>query len=162
MERNDLVDRARQTLERTEIAALATISPDGLPWNSPLYVAFDRRLTFYWSSQRDSAHSRNISSNPEVFLVVFDSTAADQSGHGVYVRGTARELVDEPSVKAGLECLARRKQEPLKPVADFLGSQPRRVYELVPHVMWTNLLKERDGHYFDERVVIDRQSLQTI
>lgn len=52
----------------------------------------------YWSSLADAVHSVNIGANSAVFLAVFDSTAPDASGHGVYVRAAARELVDRESI----------------------------------------------------------------
>jgi hypothetical protein len=149
-----LSELARRTLERIANAALATVSSEGRPWNSPLYVAFDATLTFFWSSHKDAVHSMNIAANPQVLLVVFDSTAADQTGQAVYIRGMATELRDEASIKQGLECLANRKNQRAKPLTDFIGANPRRVYAMVPEAMWTNVVKEVDGHYFDERVPI--------
>ena len=151
----ELVDRTRHLLERVGNGSLATVSPDGRPWNSPLLIAFDAELRFYWSSQVDAEHSRNIAVRPDVFLVVFDSTQPDQSGGAVYIRATARELSDEASIRAALASLARRKNEPPKPPADFTGPQRRRVYQAVPNVMWTNILKDVNGYYFDERIEID-------
>ena len=155
----DLIDRAAETLRRIANATLATVSPDRRPWNSPIFVAWSRTHTIYWSSQRDAVHSQNIAANPEVFLVVFDSTCPDQSGQAVYIRAAAHELRDQSDIQAALDCIARRKQEQPKPAAEFIGAHPRRVYEAVPSEIWTNVVKMENGHYFDERVPIDRQSL---
>src|SRR5262249_50096556 len=144
----------QRTLDEIAIAALATISPDGRPWNAPIYVAFDRRA-FYWSSQRDAQHSRNIERNPSIMLVVFDSTTPDASGHAVYVCAKARELTDEPSIQRALDALALRKRRPLGPTTDFMADQPRRLYEAIPEQFWTNVLRQQAGHYFDERVSVD-------
>ena len=151
----NLVRLARQTLDRIPNASLATVLPDGRPWNSPLYVAFDAHLSFYWSSYLDAVHSKNIAGRPDILLVVFDSTALDQSGCGVYLRGRAQELRDAAAIDKALACLATRKQEPPKAAADFVGSHPRRVYQAVIDTAWTNLVGETNGHYFDERVEID-------
>ncbi|HEY1307385.1 MAG TPA: pyridoxamine 5'-phosphate oxidase family protein [Vicinamibacterales bacterium] len=156
----DLIARARDTLERIVNAALATVSPDGQPWNSPIFVAWSRSRTIYWSSLRDTVHSQNIATRPDVFLVVFDAASSDQSGHAVYIRATAHELSDEAAVQAALDCLASRKKGKPKPAAEFLGEHPRRVYEAVPETIWTNVVKMENGHYFDERVVVDIQSLR--
>ena len=155
MEDSELAHRARRTLERITNAVLATVSPDGRPWNSPLYVAFDAHLTFYWSSHTDTAHSRNIAANASVVLVIFDSTLPDHSGQAVFIEGTARELADYGSIEAGLECIAQRKNESPKAPTEFVGAHPRRVYAAVPTAIWTNVVKEHDGHYFDERVTIN-------
>ena len=155
----DLIARARGTLSKIANASLATVGADGHPWNTPVFVAFDEQLTFYWSSQSRAAHSQNIAHHPQVTLVIFDSRADDDSGHGVYVAATARELTDAAEIGAALERLAKRRGDPPKPAQDFIGGHPRRVYAAVPHTIWTNVVHERDGYMFDERVVIDRREL---
>jgi hypothetical protein len=150
-----LEERARQTLETVINASLATVCGDGRPWNTPLYVAFDRSLTFYWRSRVEAVHSRNIATSPDVLLVVFDSMRPDASGHAVYVRGRARELGDEASVTKALQCLAERRHESAPQAGEFMAPQPRRVYEAVADEVWTNVVKEGDGHIFDERVRVD-------
>ena len=150
---------ARRTLRRIATVALATASRDGQPWNSPVFAAFDGRA-FYWSSLTDAVHSINIAANSAVFLTIFDSTAPDQSGHGVYVRATARELTDHQSIAKALEALAARKRESAKPVEDHVAPQPRRVYEAVPESMWTNVLHDDHGYYFDKRIEIDIADLR--
>lgn len=150
---------ARRTLQRISTIALATASSSGHPWNSPVYAAFDGRA-FYWSSLVDAVHSINISENPSVFLAIFDSTAPDQSGRGVYARATARELAEADAVATALRALAARKGEPAKPVKDHVAPQPRRVYEAVPDLMWTNRLHYEDGYYYDERLPLDITCLQ--
>ena len=157
----DIVQRATRTLMRITNAALATVSPEGYPWNSPLFVAFDRNLTFYWSSHLDAVHSVNVAANPAVFLVVFDSTTPDQSGHAVYLRGLARELVDESAIRTALECLARRRNEPPKPPGDFMPPHRRRVYAAIPDVIWTNIVTEEHGHHSDKRVIVDLRRAST-
>ncbi|HEX7798656.1 MAG TPA: pyridoxamine 5'-phosphate oxidase family protein [Vicinamibacterales bacterium] len=149
-----LADEAHHTLNRITYAALATVSTDGRPWNAPLYVAFDRRAC-YWSSHNDAQHSRNIAVNPTVMLVVFDSTASDASGHGVYIRAKARELTDAASIERGLQALAARRNDPVRPVADFLAPHARRVYEAVAEEVWTNVTQHDGVYYFDERIPIE-------
>ena len=155
---NDLVDRATRTLDTISNAALATMGQDGRPWNSPLYVAFDERLTFYWASQRDAVHSENIRANPDVMLVIFDSAEPDDSGHAVYLRGKAAEITDATTLHAALKCIARRKREPPKAAGDFGPPHERRMYKMVPEMIWTNAVQIRDGHYVDERCEIKLHS----
>jgi hypothetical protein len=148
-------ERARHTLERIINASVATVCVDGRPWNTPVYVAFDENLTFYWRSQVDAVHSRNIATRPDVLLVIFDSTRPDDTGQAVYVRGRARELRDAVSITAALQCLAARRNESPPIAGDFMAPHPRRVYAAVADEVWTNVVKEQDGHYFDERVTVD-------
>ena len=149
-----LADEAHRTLERITYAVLATVSADGRPWNAPLYVAFDHRA-FYWSSHHDAQHSRNIAVNPSVMLVVFDSTVPDAGGHGVYVRATAHELMDAASIERALLALAARRNEPVRPVDDFLAPRAQRVYEAVTEEVWTNVVQQEGVYYFDKRISIE-------
>lgn len=158
-QRREAMNGAQRTVRRITTVALATASRDGQPWNTPVYAAFDGRA-FYWSSLADAVHSVNIAVNSAVFLAVFDSTAADQSGHGVYACANARELVDPESIAIALDALAARKGELPKSVEDYLPPQPQRVYEAVPDSMWTNVLHEERGYYFDERVHLDIADLR--
>jgi putative heme iron utilization protein len=151
----ELIERARHTLETVANAAIATTSAEGKPWNSAVYVAFDDTLTFFWSSQVTAVHSTNIAANPQVFLLVFDSRLPDRSGHALYICGKATELRAESAIKHALDRLAARRREPAKAPADFTGSQPRRVYALIPDSIETNVMKEDAGHYYDVRVPID-------
>jgi len=155
----DLIERARDTLQSHANAALATVSPDGRPWNSPVYVAFDGDLTFYWSSHNDAEHSKNIAANANVLLVVFDSAEPDKSGRAAYIRARARELSKETDIQRAVERLAKRKRQTPRPPTDFMGEHRRRMYEAAPDMVWANVVKEEGGHYFDERVPIDVQRI---
>jgi hypothetical protein len=90
---------------------------------------------------------------------VFDSRADDNTGHAVYVRATARELSEEAEIAAGLEKLACRRNESPKSPIDFMPPRPQRMYEAVLEAAWTNILREQDGSYFDERVVVRLKSI---
>jgi general stress protein 26 len=155
----ELAERASHTLKRIENAVLATVAPDGLPWNSPLFVAYDETLTVFWSSRRDAAHSINLAANPQVLLVVFDSSSPDESGAAVYIRGSALVLTDGESVQRAENHLAQRKKKTPKTAAEFSGQSPHRVYALSPETVWTNVVKRANGHYFDERIAIDVRTL---
>jgi uncharacterized protein YhbP (UPF0306 family) len=151
-----VIRRARRTLRTCPIAALATVSGDGRPWNSPVFVAFDDRLTFYWTSRDDARHSRNIDGTPEVFLTVFDGAAPDDSGRGIYIRARARMLLHEREIDAALDCLAKRKREQPKSSDRFLPPHRDRVYSALPRAIWTNVVTKRNGVYVDERSILDK------
>jgi len=150
---------ARRTLTTIANAALATVAADGTPWNSAVYVAVDDTLTFFWRSHKTSAHSINLAARPDVSLLVFDSTLPDATGHGVYISGRAFEILERPAIEHALKCVATRRHESMKSPDDFMAPFVRRAYALVPERIWTNVLREEDGHYFDERVELDRDEL---
>ncbi len=48
-----------------------------MPWNSPVYSAFDKDYNFYWASWKENQHSKNIKENEKVFVVIYDSTVPE-------------------------------------------------------------------------------------
>ena len=45
---NETRERVKTILTQIEYVTLATSSPDGDPWNTPVYAAFDEAYTFFW------------------------------------------------------------------------------------------------------------------
>ncbi len=112
------------------------------PWISPLYTAFDAHYRFYWMSDTNSAHSKNIKKDPNIMGVLFDSTVGHGQGFGVYIKGTAIELDESmtDTIATGIELLRDRSQIERKiPVRQMLAPNPRRVYMLVPERVWVNV-----------------------
>jgi general stress protein 26 len=70
-------------------ATIATASLNGEPHVSPVYFSFDEDLRLYWASAVDAKHSKLIEQNPIISLVIFDSTAPERTGNGVYMNGFA-------------------------------------------------------------------------
>jgi uncharacterized pyridoxamine 5'-phosphate oxidase family protein len=155
--------RAKEILQTIKYATLATVTPDGKPWNSPVASILDDDLNVYWCSDKEGQHSKNVRANGEIFIVVYDSTVPWGQGQGVYIQAKAYELNDPEEVR-----LARRIKK--GPDADnpkeFIGDAVRRVYKAVPNKVWMNddvseagkfikdirvevpleLLKSRDNH----------------
>lgn len=44
------IERAVKVIKKIEYINIASITPEGLPWNTPVYTAFDKNLNFYWMS----------------------------------------------------------------------------------------------------------------
>jgi hypothetical protein len=139
---------------------IATASRSGEPWNSPVFSAFDARYRFFWASDQQAQHSRNIAENPLVFLVIYDSTVPALAGEGVYVRARATPLTDREEVREALAHLAGRiGEEPASP-DQFLAEMPRRVYRATPERMWRNADGERNGQFVDVRREVDLEALR--
>jgi pyridoxine/pyridoxamine 5'-phosphate oxidase len=130
---------ARSVLGSVAYMVLSTVGEDGLPWASPVWFASDEHRDLYWMSRPDSTHSRNVAANPEVAIVVFDSTRPPATRQAVYMRATA-ERVDEPdaiehgvavftrdSVGQGLGALA---------VEEVTGEAVFRLYRARVHEHW--------------------------
>ncbi len=89
---DDLAAHARALLDANRYLTLGTVAPDGRPWTSPVYFAAAGLRQFYWTSETDAVHSRNLTDNPHVSIVVFDSTVLPYHGRAVYAAAAAGEL----------------------------------------------------------------------
>lgn len=148
--------KAKNIIEKIIYINIATSSKDGVPWNTPVYSAYDNDYNFFWASDQNGQHSKNIRENNQVFLTIYDSTVPEGTGEGVYIQGKAYELSDEQEIKKVLTILYRRKnQDPEKrKPSEFLGDYPRRVYKAVAEKVWVNGEGEVNGNYIDTRVEV--------
>jgi nitroimidazol reductase NimA-like FMN-containing flavoprotein (pyridoxamine 5'-phosphate oxidase superfamily) len=80
---------------------LATADADGTPWASPVWYATEDGRMFYWVSDPDARHSRNIAERPEIAIVIFDSTVTPGNAQAIYIEARAEQ------VDAGLEIFNR-------------------------------------------------------
>lgn len=135
---------------------LATATKDGVPWNAPVYAAFDETYTFFWVSAKYARHSQNIRANPRIAIVVYDSTVLPGTGKGIYIEARAYELTDEQECSHALACLRRRGWEHPPAVGMVVGTTLRGVYRAVPEKIWIN---NEDEHGLDGRVEVDGLSI---
>ncbi len=151
----DFSKRAKEIIEKVIYITIATASRDGQPWNSPVYSAYDEHYNFYWASWKENVHSRNVRSNPNIFLVIYDSTVPQGTGEGVYVKAKAYELNDKKEIEHATKYLYGRKHQTPRRSEEFLGDYPRRVYRAVPEKIWMNDDGDIDGNYVDTRIEVD-------
>jgi pyridoxine/pyridoxamine 5'-phosphate oxidase len=71
---------------------LATADAEGVPWASPVWYATEDGRDFYWVSDPNARHSRNIAQRPEIALVIFDSTVTPGNGDAVYFAARAEQV----------------------------------------------------------------------
>jgi len=43
-------ERAKEIISKIIYITIATVSRDGLPWNTPAYSSFDENYNFFWVS----------------------------------------------------------------------------------------------------------------
>ncbi|HEX5619384.1 MAG TPA: pyridoxamine 5'-phosphate oxidase family protein [Solirubrobacteraceae bacterium] len=84
---------------------LATADADGVPWVSPVWFATEDQRTFYWISDPNARHSRNIAARPEVAIVIFDSTVIPGEAKAVYMEARAEQCGTD-----GFDVFARESQ----------------------------------------------------
>ncbi len=145
---------AKQILSEIMYITIATVSKDGQPWNTPVYSSFDEDYNFFWISSPLSQHSQNIKENNNIFLTVYNSTASEGTGRGVYVKAKAFELNDPVEIEEALKYIYGRKDKPPRPTDDFMNHNPRRVYKATPEQFWINTDEKVEGHHIDKRVEI--------
>lgn len=147
---------AQTILSHVPYITLATATNDGIPWNTPVYAAFEGAYTFFWVSAKYARHSQNIRANPRIAMVVYDSTVPPGTGKGVYMEARAYELTDEQECREALACLQSRGWEHPPSVDMVFGSTLRGVYKAIPENIW---ISADDEHGLDGRVEIDMLSI---
>jgi PPOX class probable F420-dependent enzyme len=79
-------------LETTALAHVATIGPDGLPQNNPVWFGWDGTHVLF-SQTTGRQKYRNLQANPAVALSIVDPTNPYRY---LEIRGTVVEIVDDP------------------------------------------------------------------
>ena len=88
----DIGALARAIIDANLYMTLGTADRDGRPWVTPVYFAAAHYREFYWTSDPEAAHSRNLAQRPELSIVIFDSTVPAYEGQAVYMSATAEQL----------------------------------------------------------------------
>lgn len=127
---------ATKILKNIKYMTLATVCADGSPWNTPLAPTPSRDLIFRWGSNENSVHSQNVRNEKRVFVVIYDSTAPEGSGEGVYMKGIAEELNEHEGVL--------------------------KMYRFIPQNIWINdEEKNRDGSFKNDiRIELNIEDLK--
>lgn len=152
--------RATEIITGIQYATLATVTPEGDPWNSPVRAVHDQNGCFYWFSDKDNQHSRNVRHAGKVFIVIYDSTVPEGQGEGVYMQAHAVQL-EEGDVEEIRRARRLKKGPGDEDPAQFLGKSARRVYKATPEAIWMNDAEMRDGVFIrDYRTALSLDVLQ--
>lgn len=147
----DWNDKAKRILEENIYITLSTSSNSGEPWISPLWAMHDENYTFYWGSPTNTKHSKLLLENPRSAVVVFDSKAPSGTGEGIYFEGKSYEITNEKE----LATIILKMFNEQKPLSDFTGEAPRRLYKFVPEKAWINAGDEVNGYFEDHKIELD-------
>ena len=151
----DLSKRAKEIIHTIQYVTIASVAEDGLPWNSPVFTAYDEDYNFYWGTHLDSQKAKNIRANGNVFLVIYDSTVPSGTGEGVYIKATAQQISDPIEVKKVYELLKNRHATSFWDFAAVGEEGPIRLFKAVPQQAWMNDDGRKNGHYIDVRAEIE-------
>lgn len=100
------VETAKHVIDSNKYLTLGSVLDDGTPWVTPVYYTPDGYHRFYWASNPDSVHSRNIAARPRVRIVVFDSSVRIGGAEAVFMDAEAglvpeAELADAATLYGG-------------------------------------------------------------
>lgn len=151
----DPSERAKEIISKIIYITVATVSKDGHPWNAPVFAAYDKNYNFYWGTYKESQKSKNILSNKNIFLVIYDSNAAPGTGEGVYIKAIATEMDNPKEIEFAHKLLSDRHIAPYWKLEQVQGNRPIRLYKAVPQKVWINTEGEVDGNYIDTRTEIE-------
>ena len=107
---HELADVARAIIAANSYMTIGTADEDGLPWVSPVWFAPADHREFFWVSDPDATHSRNIAARPQVSIVIFDSRVPIGTGQAAYMTATAEQLAGA-ELERGIEVFSRRSEE---------------------------------------------------
>lgn len=141
---SEIIARAKELITTLLYVNLATASSVGMPWNSPVYVIWDKDLNCYWSSWIHAEHSKNIRDNRNVFITLYDSTRPRGTNNlqCLYMQGEAIELSEPSEISSASAMLY--PGESIVPESSFLGDSVKRIYRFVPRAAWLNAKSERE------------------
>jgi Pyridoxamine 5'-phosphate oxidase len=137
MTADDLAAHGRALLDTNAFLVLSTVDAGGRPWTSPVYFAAAGLREFYWSSEADAVHSRNLAERPHVSIVVFDSSVRPYHGQALYAAGMAYELGGD-ELERGLRVYPGPGDRGGAALTrdDVTGSSPYRLYRATATDVW--------------------------
>jgi uncharacterized protein YhbP (UPF0306 family) len=146
-------DKGKKILEQIRYATISTIDETGAPWAAPVWYVFDEDYNIYYWSPTEAQHSKNIGTNPNVYVTVFDSTLPEGEGIGLYLRASVGE-VPEDELDYAIERYNSSTKVFKLDRENCTGNAPTRIYKAVTKEGWTNDGITKDGFYIDKRVSI--------
>jgi len=158
----NLAAHARDLLNANRYLTLGTVDAHGAPWTTPVYFAAADERVYYWVSEIDAQHSRNLARRPQVSIVIFDSTVTPYHGRAVYGVGQAREVPADDLHRA-LQVYPGPSSRDATPVTpeEVTGISPYRLYQATTSKVWVLCPREPrqpcplHGLARDHRVSID-------
>ena len=137
---NDL----ERIVRANEYMVLATADATGAPWASPVWFATTDFREFFWVSDPQARHSRNLATRPELAIAIFDTTQKPGTGTGVYLSARGRRVEDD-ELDAGIAIFSAASQRVGLSAwsrADVDGSARLRLYRATAHEQF--VLDSRD------------------
>lgn len=148
---NKNLERAKEIISQNKFMTISTASLGGRPWVSPVFFVPDDKYNLYWVSNKEAKHSKLIAKNPQVAIVIFDSSVSDGS-YGVYFEAEAAEISEEADIKNAIKVYSSRPQKDefmIKSMRDVVGGAVWRIYRALPKKTYVL----GDGQYINGQYV---------
>jgi general stress protein 26 len=144
-------DKVKNLIENSNYFTIATTN-NMLPLVTPVFFV-SYQGNFYWVSSIESNHSKNIESNPNVSIVIFDTNDIIGEGFGLYMIGTVSILLEEIETIDEIMRIKCESDE-VRTSEYYQSPNIRRIYKFVPKEMWTNTQVIENGQLVDKRLYI--------
>lgn len=133
----DLRSHVRELLDNNRYLTLGTVDAEGRPWTSPVYFSWAGEWEFYWVSELEAQHSRNLAVRADVSLVVFDSTVEPYHGRAVYAVGEVQQLAGD-DLDRGVELYPGPSVRGASPIEkeDVTAESPYRLFRVTAADLW--------------------------
>lgn len=131
MTQEELANLAKDIVKSNIYLTLGTA--DGEPWVAPLFYCVSESYSFYFISQLDSLHTKQMLKNPKVAFSIFDSHAEEGKGTGIQAMGNVHMITEdelENEINNYHTTFIKIKPEFLK------GDAPYRLFKLTPSEFW--------------------------
>ena len=151
-------EKAKKIITNNLYMTLATADESGKPWSSPVFFAHDAEYNLYWVSYTEATHSKNIRARKELGIVIFDSTAPEGEGDGVYFDAEAYELNDITQINHAMKFLGKKvklDEYRVKSIDEVSGKALWRIYVAKPKSISTLSSTTINGQYIDRRVDVN-------
>ena len=145
-------EKAKKILQSIRYATVATVDQNDNPWSAPVWYVFKDGKLYWWSS-KSSQHQRNIERNSKAFITIFDSTAPEGEGLGLYIKATVNSVAEE-ILDTIIELYNSSTMVFKLDRENTTGTAPTRLYEAVAVETWLNDGKTENGFWEDIRVPI--------
>lgn len=146
-------EKVKTLLQTIRYATISTIDSDGKPWAAPVWYVFDEDHNIYWWSPTEAQHSKNIADNPDVYITVFDSTAPEGDGFGLYMRAEAGVVAGD-ELDSAISLYNQSTKIFKLSRKNCTDDAPTRMYKANILQKWVNDGTEQDGFYIDKRVQV--------
>jgi nitroimidazol reductase NimA-like FMN-containing flavoprotein (pyridoxamine 5'-phosphate oxidase superfamily) len=153
-------DKAKLVINTNIHMTIATVDAQGKPWITPVFYVHDNSYNLYWTSYKESEHSKNIRNNSNVSIVIYGPVPPENNIDAVYMQATVTQLESENEAFPAINILSKHIQEAkfmIKSPSDVLGNAAWRIYKASPQTVSRRTEKGEviNGQYISKRETIN-------